>query len=79
MVQFVKFIIISALCSYIDCDNKDCVIESIRVLGNLSRSKITRDHVIDSGSFRRLIDMLEKGNRTLVTLWNIFVYIILYR
>ncbi|XP_065163837.1 armadillo repeat-containing protein 2 isoform X2 [Atheta coriaria] len=50
--------IMEAISEYIACDNKENVIEAMRILGNLSRSKITRDYVADSDSFNSLIEIL---------------------
>lgn len=38
---------------------KDCVIESMRILGNLSRSKVTRSYISDSEIFQTLIECLK--------------------
>lgn len=63
-----------ALCSYISCKNKDCTTEAVRVLGNLSRSRTTRDYVVKSGAFRSLIEILEKDDIDLLhTTMGVFV------
>lgn len=53
--------IFAAISEYISSANTDAVIEAIRILGNLSRSKITRTYVTETGIFIKLIDILNKG------------------
>lgn len=41
--------------------NKECMIETTRILGNLSRSKATRDYISKSEMFKTLLRLLNKG------------------
>lgn len=52
--------IVDAVMEYAKSNNKECVIETMRILGNLSRSKITRSYISESGVFEVLINLLQK-------------------
>lgn len=41
--------------------NNECTIETTRILGNLSRSKATRDYISKSDMFKTLLRLLNKG------------------
>lgn len=43
--------------------NKECVTETMRILGNLSRSKVTRNYIAETDIFETLINLLDKGER----------------
>uniref|UniRef100_A0A1Y1L9N7 Armadillo repeat-containing domain-containing protein n=2 Tax=Photinus pyralis TaxID=7054 RepID=A0A1Y1L9N7_PHOPY len=58
--------IMEAISEYVNCQNVDCVIEAIRILGNLSRSKITRSYVIQKNIFSQLIKILDEDNLNLL-------------
>ncbi|KAK5645760.1 hypothetical protein RI129_004224 [Pyrocoelia pectoralis] len=58
--------IMEAISEYVACKNVDCVIEAIRILGNLSRSKITRNYVIQKNIFCQLIKILDEDNLNLL-------------
>ena len=51
---------------YIDCDNIEAQIEASRVLGNLTRYKIIRDRLSDSGTWQKLVDLLGSEHLDLV-------------
>lgn len=50
-----------AIAEYITTKNKECAVESMRILGNLSRSKVTRNYIAESQLFNMLLDILERG------------------
>ncbi|RZB39285.1 armadillo repeat-containing protein 2 [Asbolus verrucosus] len=58
--------IVEGITEYSKSRNKECVIESMRIMGNLSRSKITRDYIAASEVFQILINILEKADLTLL-------------
>ena len=45
--------------SLLNMENKDCLVEATRVYGNLTRSKDTRDFLIESGSWSKILKFLE--------------------
>ncbi|KAF5303070.1 hypothetical protein FQR65_LT08399 [Abscondita terminalis] len=66
--------IMEAISEYILSTNIDCVIESIRILGNLSRSKSTRNYVIREDLFQTLIKILDEDEINLLkTTMGVFV------
>lgn len=54
--------ILEAVTEYCQSDNKECVVESMRILGNLSRSNTSRDYIVNSDIFNILFKVLHKGN-----------------
>ena len=58
--------IVEGITEYCKSRNKESVIESMRILGNLSRSKITRDNIAKSEVFPVLVNILEKVDLTLL-------------
>lgn len=58
--------IIEGITEYSKSKNKECVIESMRIMGNLSRSKITRDFITESEVLQILINVLSKADLTLL-------------
>ncbi|KAJ3654800.1 hypothetical protein Zmor_013962 [Zophobas morio] len=58
--------IVEGITEYCKSRNKESVIESMRILGNLSRSKITRDYIAKSEVFPVLVNILEKVDLTLL-------------
>ncbi|PSN42597.1 hypothetical protein C0J52_08697 [Blattella germanica] len=51
--------IAEVLCSLLNTDNKDCLVEATRVYGNLTRSKDTRDFLLESGAWTKILKFLE--------------------
>lgn len=49
---------------YTKSKSNDCVIETMRILGNLSRSKITRNYIGETEIFDTLVNLLNTGSRT---------------
>ncbi|KAJ8975565.1 hypothetical protein NQ317_000249 [Molorchus minor] len=58
--------IVEATTEFTKSKNKECVIETMRILGNLSRSKITRNYILESEIFETLIKLLNKADLTLL-------------
>ncbi|XP_017784386.1 PREDICTED: armadillo repeat-containing protein 2 isoform X2 [Nicrophorus vespilloides] len=58
--------IIEAISEYTCCESKECLIEAMRILGNLSRSKITRSFISETNIFSTLISMLDSGDLSLL-------------
>ncbi|XP_049822564.1 armadillo repeat-containing protein 2 isoform X2 [Aethina tumida] len=58
--------IIEGITEYAKSRNKECVIETMRILGNLSRSKASRTYIADSEIFGVLIILLDKADLTLL-------------
>ncbi|KAF5287727.1 hypothetical protein FQA39_LY15747 [Lamprigera yunnana] len=58
--------IMEAIGEYVISSNTECVIESIRILGNLSRSKITRNYLIQKNIFNSLIKILDEDEINLL-------------
>ncbi|CAG9859619.1 unnamed protein product [Phyllotreta striolata] len=58
--------IVEATIEYAKSTNKECITETMRILGNLSRSKVTRNYIAESEVFDILMDLLEKGDQTLL-------------
>lgn len=54
--------ILEAVAEYTQSSNKECVIETMRILGNLSRSNTGRNYIVDSDIFNILFTVLNKGN-----------------
>lgn len=54
--------ILEAVVEYCQSDNKECVVETMRILGNLSRSTTSRNYIVDSDIFNVLFKVLHKGN-----------------
>lgn len=55
--------ILDAVTEYCQSDNKESVVETMRILGNLSRSNTSRNYIVDSDIFNILFKVLNKGNR----------------
>ena len=51
---------------YIDCSNLEAQIESSRVLGNLTRSKLIRDKLVCEGTWPAIVRLLGSDQRDLV-------------
>ncbi|KAJ9581373.1 hypothetical protein L9F63_023449 [Diploptera punctata] len=51
--------IAQALSSLLNMENKDCLVEATRVYGNLTRSKDTRDFLLESGAWTKILKFLE--------------------
>ncbi|KAG5874097.1 hypothetical protein JTB14_005894 [Gonioctena quinquepunctata] len=58
--------IVEAIAEFANSRNKECVVEAMRILGNLSRSKITRTYIVESEVFEILINLLNKADPTLL-------------
>ncbi|KAK4879012.1 hypothetical protein RN001_007158 [Aquatica leii] len=58
--------IMEAISEYVLSPNVECVIEAIRILGNLSRSKITRNYVIQQNLFNSLVKLLDEDEINLL-------------
>ncbi|XP_074039648.1 armadillo repeat-containing protein 2 isoform X2 [Leptinotarsa decemlineata] len=58
--------IVEAITEFANSRNKDCVIETMRILGNLSRSKITRSYIVETELFKTLLNILSKADPTLL-------------
>lgn len=54
--------IMEAITEYTTCENKECVVEAMRILGNLSRSKITRNYIMENSVFESLLNILDKDD-----------------
>lgn len=52
--------IVQGIVEYAKSMNKECVIETMRILGNLSRSKVARSYISESEVFGVLINLLDK-------------------
>lgn len=50
-----------AITEYVTTKNKECAVESMRILGNLSRSKVTRNYIAESQLFNTLLNILDRG------------------
>lgn len=53
--------IMEGITEYTNCNNKECEVEAMRILGNLTRSKISRNYIMENYLFDRLLEVLEKG------------------
>ncbi|CAH2004338.1 unnamed protein product [Acanthoscelides obtectus] len=58
--------IVEAITEFARSKNKESVIETMRILGNLSRSKITRNYVCETEIFEILLNLLDKADPTLL-------------
>ncbi|GJQ70464.1 hypothetical protein Trydic_g22876 [Trypoxylus dichotomus] len=58
--------IIEGITEYITSSNKECVEESMRILGNLSRSKISRNFIAQNEIFETLLEILGKSDINLL-------------
>ncbi|XP_021923025.1 armadillo repeat-containing protein 2 isoform X2 [Zootermopsis nevadensis] len=58
--------IAQALSSLLNTDNKDCLVEATRVFGNLTRSKDTRDFLLESGAWNQLLKFLNWDDQELL-------------
>ncbi|VEN36328.1 unnamed protein product, partial [Callosobruchus maculatus] len=58
--------IVEAITEFARSKNKESVIETMRILGNLSRSKITRNYVCETEMFEILLNLLDKADPTLL-------------
>lgn len=56
----------SALSSLLHSDNKDCLVEATRVYGNLTRSKDTRDFLVESGAWNQIMKFLDWDDQDLL-------------
>lgn len=54
--------VLDAVTEYTQSDNKENVVETMRILGNLSRSNTSRNHIVDSDIFNTLFKVLNRGN-----------------
>lgn len=52
----------AVLCRFLLQDVGSCTTEAARVLGNMTRSKITRDYIVDTGALLNIIQLTEHGN-----------------
>ena len=52
--------------TYIDCSNVEAQIESSRVLGNLTRSRVIRDQLAGDSTWRAVVELLTSEQRDLV-------------
>jgi hypothetical protein len=57
---------VSALCSLLNTDNKECLVEATRVYGNLTRSKDTRDFLVESGAWNQILKFLDWDDQELL-------------
>lgn len=55
------FIYFTELCKVFNSENTECITEAVRVLGNLTRSKISREFIIENNTVEKLISFLDKG------------------
>ncbi|XP_050309639.1 armadillo repeat-containing protein 2 isoform X2 [Anthonomus grandis grandis] len=58
--------IAEGIMEYTRSRNSDCIIETMRILGNLSRSKITRNYISETEIFNTLIHLLDTDEPTLL-------------
>ncbi|XP_066248328.1 armadillo repeat-containing protein 2 isoform X2 [Euwallacea similis] len=58
--------IAEAIIEYSKSRNNDCVVETMRILGNLSRSKITRNYIAETEIFDTLVRLLDTAEPTLL-------------
>ncbi|XP_066138168.1 armadillo repeat-containing protein 2 isoform X2 [Euwallacea fornicatus] len=58
--------IAEAIIEYSKSRNNDCVVETMRILGNLSRSKITRNYIAETEIFNTLVRLLDTAEPTLL-------------
>ncbi|CAH0557514.1 unnamed protein product [Brassicogethes aeneus] len=58
--------IIDGITEYTKSRNKECVVETMRILGNLSRSNISRSYITECEVFSILINLLDKVDLTLL-------------
>lgn len=56
--------ILEAVAEYCQSDNKETVVETMRILGNLSRSNTSRNYIVDSDTFNTLFKVLNTGKRS---------------
>lgn len=63
--QKIDFCLISyyflALCRLLSRDVSPWVTEAIRVLGNMSRNKLTRDYIVETGALTNIVKLTESG------------------
>jgi hypothetical protein len=57
---------VSALCSLLNTDNKECLVEATRVYGNLTRSKDARDFLVESGAWNQILKFLDWDDQELL-------------
>lgn len=57
---------ISALCSLLHTDHKECLVETTRVYGNLTRSKDIRDFLVESGAWNQILKFLDWDDQELL-------------
>jgi hypothetical protein len=57
---------VSALCSLLDTDNKQCLVEATRVYGNLTRAKDARDFLVESGAWDQILKFLDWDDQELL-------------
>ncbi|PNF40949.1 hypothetical protein B7P43_G08853 [Cryptotermes secundus] len=58
--------IAQALCSLLHTDNKECLVETTRVYGNLTRSKDIRDFLVESGAWNQILKFLDWDDQELL-------------
>lgn len=51
----------AGIIEYTKSKSNDCVVETMRILGNLSRSKITRNYIAETDIFGNLVKLLTTG------------------
>ncbi|KAF7271472.1 hypothetical protein GWI33_015641 [Rhynchophorus ferrugineus] len=58
--------IVEAIIEYTKSRNNECVTETMRILGNLSRSKITRNYITETNLLDTLLNILSTAEMTLL-------------
>ncbi|XP_060527142.1 armadillo repeat-containing protein 2 [Cylas formicarius] len=66
--------IVEAIVEYATGENDECVVETMRILGNLSRSKTTRSYIAETSIFDTLMGLLDVADVALLkTVVGVFV------
>ncbi|XP_030747859.1 armadillo repeat-containing protein 2 isoform X2 [Sitophilus oryzae] len=69
--------IAEGILEYTRSKNNECIIETMRILGNLSRSKITRSYIAETDLFDVLLNILNTDEMTLLkTTTGVFVNVL---
>lgn len=58
---------VQALSGLLMLENEDCLIETTRVFGNLTRCKESRDYLLETGGVCQLVRCLERDNKELLS------------
>ncbi|ERL91825.1 armadillo repeat-containing protein 2 isoform X1 [Dendroctonus ponderosae] len=58
--------IAEGIIEYTKSKSNDCIVETMRILGNLSRSKITRNYIAETDIFGNLVNLLTTAEPTLL-------------